>query len=97
MNSDRHSQLEERRQERRSDYIRLEATLNEVSEQLQTFKKRFDEVEEVLVSIRSLAKTLQMIERLAAWIAKVGAVVGMGYAFYKFILSEIIKSVKSGS
>jgi chromosome segregation ATPase len=97
MNSDRHNQLEERRQERRSDYIRLEATLNEVSEQLQTFKKRFDEVEEVLVSIRSLAKTLQMIERLAVWIAKVGAVVGMGYAVWKFILSEIFKSVKSGS
>lgn len=95
MNTERQPHFVERRQERREDYIRLEATLTEVAEQLATFKKRFDEVEEVLVSIRSLAKTLQMIERLAVWIAKVGAVVGMTYAFWKFILSEIIKSVKS--
>ena len=95
MNTDRQQQLQERREERRSDYIRLEATLNEVSEQLQTFKKRFDEVEEVLISIRSLAKTLQMIERIAVWIAKVGAVIGMAYAAWKFLLSEIVKSIKS--
>lgn len=95
MNDRRHPSDSEERQERRSDYLELKETLTEVAEQLQAFKKRFDEVEEVLVSIRSLAKTLQMIERSAVWIAKVGAVIGMIYAFYKFILSEIIKGVKN--
>lgn len=95
MNGRRHSEEEGTTYERRSDYVELKETLAEVAEQLQAFKKRFDEVEEVLVSIRSLAKTLQMIERLAVWIAKVGAVIGMTYALYKFILSEIIKSVKN--
>lgn len=95
MNTDRQQHLQERREERRSDYIRLEATLNEVSEQLQTFKKRFDEVEEVLISIRSLAKTLQMIERIAVWIAKVGAMIGLAYALYKFALTELIEKLKN--
>ena len=95
MNSEQRNQMVERRQERREDYIKLETTLKEVAEQLSTFKKRFDEVEEVLISIRSLAKTLQLIEKIAVWIAKVGAVIGMVYAFYKFILSEIIKNVRN--
>jgi hypothetical protein len=97
MNDRRHSEDEHDGYERRSDYVELKKTLTEVAAQLQAFKQRFDEVEEVLVSIRSLAKTLQMIERLAVWIAKVGAVIGMTYAFYKFVLSEIVKSVKNSN
>ena len=85
----------ERRQERREDYIKLEATLTEVAAQLEAFKKRFDEVEEVLISIRSLSKTLQLIEKIAVWFAKVGAVVGMTYALYKFALTEFIKDIKN--
>lgn len=91
----RENSFVERRAERREDYIKLRETLTEVAQQLEAFKKRFDEVEEVLVSIRSLAKTLQMIERLAVWLAKVGAVVGMVYAAWKFLLVEIVKSLKN--
>lgn len=71
----------------------LLSKLSELIGRLDVLEEQSKEVTELYTNLKSIIRVFSWIEKACVWIVKVGAVIGLLYTAYRFIITDIAKNI----